>query len=85
MINYSGCQYLHRALETWNAPPDFFKASEIMKTIKVKNVIYGMFLAEAIKKMPFIIIQKKKDFLILKKCAETDQIILGEKKLANPA
>ncbi|NTV40911.1 MAG: hypothetical protein HGA61_01400, partial [Candidatus Moranbacteria bacterium] len=44
----SNCYYLHRAIETWLAPPDFetidFEMSQIIK----KNVVYGMFLAEAI-------------------------------------
>lgn len=48
MINHSECLYLHRALETWNAPPDFYKASKIMEQIKPRDLIYGMFIAEAI-------------------------------------
>lgn len=50
MINRSQCVYLHRALETWAAPPDFAKSLEVMQKITKPGVIYGMFLAEDIKK-----------------------------------
>jgi len=50
LISRSQCVYLHRALETWNAAPDFEKAQEIMQKIDKKHVIYGMFIAEAIDK-----------------------------------
>ncbi len=49
MINRSNCQYLHRALETWLDTPDFQKAVEIMEKIKKPGIIYGMFIAEAIR------------------------------------
>ena len=48
LINRSRCGYLHRALETWAHPPDFVMAQEIMKKITKPNMIFGMFLAEAI-------------------------------------
>jgi len=48
MINRSECVYLHRALETWLKPPDFEKAFAIMQGVDKKQVIYGMFIAEAI-------------------------------------
>ena len=47
MINRSNCVYLHRALETWLRPPDFDKAVEIMRNVDKKQVVYGMFIAEA--------------------------------------
>lgn len=49
LINRSSCVYLHRAIETWASPPDFEKADELMWEVK-PGVIYGMFLAEAIKR-----------------------------------
>ena len=49
-INASKCYYLHRALETWLEVPDFGKAVRIKKEIKRKDIVYGMFLAEAIRK-----------------------------------
>ncbi len=50
MINRSQCVYLHRSLETWASPPDFAKALDVMQKVTKTNVIYGMFLAEDIKK-----------------------------------
>jgi hypothetical protein len=50
MINRSNCLYLHRALETWGAPPDFEKAAAIMQKITKPGIIYGMFIAEDISK-----------------------------------
>ena len=48
LINRSKCYYLHRAIETWLTPPDFTKADAIMSQITKKDVVYGMFIAEAI-------------------------------------
>ena len=48
MLNRSGCQYLHRAQETWAWPPDFNLTQSIMAKITKQNVIYGMNIAEAI-------------------------------------
>jgi len=50
MVNRSNCIYLHRALETWAAPPDMEKARGIMREIDKPGIIYGMFIAEALKK-----------------------------------
>jgi hypothetical protein len=46
LVNRSNCVYLHRALETWGAVPNFTLAQNIMKKINKPNVIYGMFIAE---------------------------------------
>jgi len=48
LINRSECQYFHRALETWLSSPDFNRAQEIMVQIKKPNIVFGMFIAEAI-------------------------------------
>lgn len=50
MLNRSECVYLHRSLETWASPPDFAKALNVMQKVTKTDVIYGMFLAENIKK-----------------------------------
>lgn len=50
LINRSECIYLHRALETWADPPDFEKAEEIMERVKKQPIVYGMFIAEALRK-----------------------------------
>lgn len=48
LINRSNCYYLHRASETWLMPPDFTTMDFVMSRITKKEVIYGMFIAEAI-------------------------------------
>jgi hypothetical protein len=48
MINRSECYYLHRALESWLRPPDFKLARKIKKQITKPDLVYGMFIAEAI-------------------------------------
>lgn len=50
LVNRSSCYYLHRAVETWLKPPDFKDIEETMGKIKKdrKNLVYGMFIAEAI-------------------------------------
>jgi hypothetical protein len=48
LINRSNCYYLHRAIETWLTPPNFDKAERVMNQITKKDVVYGMFIAEAI-------------------------------------
>ena len=48
LINRSHCYYLHRAIETWLTPPDFSKIDENIGKITKKDVVYGMFIAEAL-------------------------------------
>jgi hypothetical protein len=48
LINRSNCYYLHRAIETWREPPDFQVIEKNMAQIAKPDVVYGMFLAEAI-------------------------------------
>ena len=48
LINRSNCYYLHRSIETWLTPPDFLNAQYVMSHITKKDVVYGMFIAEAI-------------------------------------
>lgn len=48
LINRSNCYYLHRAIETWLTPPDFATVDYVMSRITKKDVVYGMFIAEAI-------------------------------------
>jgi hypothetical protein len=49
LINRSNCYYLHRAVETWLTPPDFDTINYVMSRITKKDVVYGIFIAEAIK------------------------------------
>jgi hypothetical protein len=48
LIGRSNCYYLHRAIETWRNPPDFQVIEKNMAQIAKPDVVYGMFLAEAI-------------------------------------
>ena len=48
LINRSNCYYLHRSIETWLQTPDFEEVKESMDRIEKKDVVYGMFIAEAI-------------------------------------
>lgn len=49
LINRSNCYYLHRAIETWLTPPDFETIEYNINRITKRDVVYGMFIAEAIK------------------------------------
>ena len=48
LINRSNCYYLHRAIETWLTPPDFTTTDYVMSQVTKKDVVYGMFIAEAV-------------------------------------
>lgn len=48
LVNRSNCVYLHRALETWDSVPNFTLAQSIMGKITKPDMIYGMFIAEAL-------------------------------------
>lgn len=48
LISRSNCYYLHRALETWLQPPDFKLAKKIKQRVTKTDLVYGMFIAEAI-------------------------------------
>ena len=48
LVNRSNCYYLHRAVETWLQPPRFEVVNNVMNRIEKKDVVYGMFIAEAI-------------------------------------
>lgn len=48
LLNRSQCLHLHRAIETWLAPPDFKQADRARRLIDKPGMTYGMFVAEAI-------------------------------------
>ncbi|QQS61813.1 MAG: hypothetical protein IPN70_02755 [Candidatus Moraniibacteriota bacterium] len=48
LLERSECQYLHRAVETWTAHPNFTLVEENLKKFKREDFIFGMFLAEAL-------------------------------------
>jgi hypothetical protein len=79
MINRSRCLYLHRALETWAYPPDFSKAARIMQRIKSNKIIYGMFIAEAIKDNAVYYYPDEERFFDFKKmCRKSSDNVWGE-------
>ena len=48
LINRSECLYLHRALESWLNPPDFELARRTKQLITKPDIVYGMFISEAL-------------------------------------
>lgn len=48
LINRSNCYYLHRSIETWLQVPDFEEIKKNMDSINKDEIVYGMFIAEAI-------------------------------------
>ena len=48
LVDRSECEYLHRSLETWLKPPDFPLARKTMGQVQKPDIVFGMFLAEAL-------------------------------------
>lgn len=79
LINRSDCYYLHRAIETWLNPPDFYKIMNVMSQITKKDVVYGMFIAEAIDTKASYFNEKEQRFFDFKKmCREGSENVWGE-------
>jgi hypothetical protein len=81
MIKRSECRYLHRALETWAAPPDFDQARMIMNDIKSEkpDIIFGMFLAEAVNpKSEYYFPDERRNFNFPLMCRAKSQGFWGE-------
>lgn len=79
LINRSNCYYLHRAIETWLTPPDFAKAEQIMAEVTKKNVVYGMFIAEAIDfRAHYVNIDTGKEFDFREMCRDGSDHVWGE-------
>ena len=79
LIDRSECQYIHRALETWLAPPNFDKASEIMLKFKKPNLVFGMFIAEAIRKnADYFYPYENRDFDFSDMCRNGSDNVWGE-------
>lgn len=79
VINDSECYYLHRALETWLDAPDFKKAKGIKKKITREDMIYGMFIAEAInKKTDYEYKEKDRPFDFSEMCRKGSKNFWGE-------
>ncbi|MDQ1284160.1 MAG: hypothetical protein QG620_508 [Patescibacteria group bacterium] len=79
MINRSECVYLHRSVETWLSPPNFELISKNIGKIEKKNMIYGMFLAEAIDPdADYYYPDEKRAFDFSKMCRKKSQGFWGE-------
>ncbi|MDX9912974.1 MAG: hypothetical protein RBS77_00115 [Candidatus Moranbacteria bacterium] len=79
MINRSKCYYLHRSIETWLEPPDFQEIKENMQKIEKKEVVYGMFIAEAIStKSDYYYEIGERDFDFDKMCRSGSKNFWGE-------
>lgn len=69
LISRSNCYYLHRALETWLRPPDFELAQKIKAQVTKPDLVYGMFIAEAIDtKANYFYPPEQRDFEFAKMC-----------------
>lgn len=79
LINRSNCYYLHRAVETWLKPPDFETAGYVMSQINKKDLVYGMFIAEAINfRAHYFNDIKGREFAFREMCREGSENIWGE-------
>ncbi len=79
LINRSNCYYLHRAVETWLTPPDFDTIQYVMGRMTKKDLVYGMFIAEAIKtNVDYINKDENREFDFKKMCQEGSENIWGE-------
>ncbi|PID52254.1 MAG: hypothetical protein CR972_03145 [Candidatus Moraniibacteriota bacterium] len=75
----SNCYFFSRAIETWRDAPDFKKAQEIMDKIGRNDVIYSMFIAEAInKKENYIYYDGNRRFDFSKMCKKNSKNFWGE-------
>lgn len=73
------CYSMHRALETWLEPPDFKQARSIMEKIGKKDVVWGMFLAEAIHvKKEYVYKEGDRNFSFYDMCAPDTKNKWGE-------
>ncbi len=78
-INRSDCYYLHRAIETWLEPPDWKEIDKVKKQIKKKDIVYGMFIAEAIdKKADYSFEEENRDFEFSEMCRDGSNNFWGE-------
>lgn len=79
LINRSNCYYLHRAIETWRQPPDFEKIQKNIEKITKKDVVYGMFIAEAIDtKAEYSFEEEGRDFDFSEMCRKGTKNDWGE-------
>ena len=79
LINRSNCYYLHRSIETWMAPPDFETIEYVMGRITKNDVVYGMFIAEALKEnADYFYPDENRNFDFDKMCQNGSENMWGE-------
>lgn len=79
LINRSECQYLHRAIETWLEAPDFNEIRKNKELIIKQDMIYGMFIAEAINtKLEYFYPDENRMFDFAKMCNKATMNYWGE-------
>lgn len=79
LINRSECYYLHRSIETWLEAPDFEDIAENMEKIDKEEIVFGMFIAEAIStKADQHYPAEDRDFEFSKMCREGSKNFWGE-------
>lgn len=79
LINRSECQYLHRAIETWLEAPDFIDIRNNKEQIIKQDMIYGMFIAEAIDtKLEYFYPDENRLFDFSKMCNKATKNYWGE-------
>jgi len=75
----SNCYFFSRAIETWLEAPDFRQAKKIMEKIDRNDVLYGMFIAEAInKKEKYIYYDEGRRFDFKEMCKKNSKNFWGE-------
>lgn len=73
------CYSMHRALETWLEPPDFDQAQSFIEKIGKTDVVWGMFLAEAIHlKSDYLYEKENRNFSFYDMCAPDTKNKWGE-------
>lgn len=79
VVKDSNCYFLSRAIETWLDAPDFKKAKKIMGDIDRDDVLYGMFIAEAInKKENYAYYDQNRRFDFSEMCKKNSKNFWGE-------
>lgn len=79
LIDRSNCYYLHRAIETWLKPPDFETVGYVMSQLKKKDLVYGMFIAEAINfRAHYLNEPDGREFAFREMCREGSENVWGE-------
>lgn len=79
LVNRSNCYYLHRSIETWLEAPDFEEIQKNIDDIEKEEVVFGMFIAEAIDtKAEYYSITKERNLDFDKMCKKDTDNFWGE-------